>query len=197
MVPSPTPQANPAAAEEAAEALTIDAGSSPERAATLVAAAEAAAASEVIEVIAGNAQAFGSAVDRRVATLSRIIDALGRKARMPTTYEVGVIFRITPAQANNVLRTYQARFTDSYRPRLLRAIRKAKLAVEEREKREVFVFDFNDPEVLEYAKERLDRNGLSRSVIVDSTKLDLIVDCKEKDRFGRDAAEVLMPPTTT
>ncbi len=193
---SATPQANSSAAEEAAEALTIDAGSSPERATTLVEAAQAAAADEIVEVIAGSAQAFGSAVDRRVAMLARIIDALGRKARMPTTYEVGVLFRITPAQANNVLRTYQARFSDSYRPRLLRAIRKVKPAVEERDKENVFVFDFKDPEVLEYARERLDRNGLSRSVVVDSTKLDLIVDCKEKDRFGRDAAELLIPPTT-
>ncbi len=183
--------AAPSAIKKAAEALTIDAGSDPQRARALVSAAEAAAASEAVDVIAGNAHAFGSAVDRRVATLSRIIVALGSETRMPTAYEVGVIFRITPAQANNVLRTYQARFSGSYRPRLQRAVSKIKPTIVQRDEGDVYVFDFDDPEVLEYARERLGRNGLSRSVVVDSTKLDIVVDCREKDRFERDAAEVL------
>lgn len=183
--------ASPSAVKEAVDALTIDAGTDPERAEALVEAAEVAAACEAVDIIAGNAQAFGSAVDRRVAILSRIIDILGGRERMPTAYEVGVIFRITPAQGNNVLRTYQARFSGSYRPRLEKAVKKVRSKVKVRNGDKVYVFDFDNPEVLEYAKERLGINGLSRSVVVDSTRLDLVVACKEKDRFGRDAAEVL------
>jgi hypothetical protein len=175
----------------ATRALEEDAGCEPERARALVDAVSAAAASEALEVIAGRTQAFGSAVDRRVAMFDRVVRALDAGERLPTVYEVGVIFRITPAQARNVLRTYQARFSDTYRGRLQGALDAVEAKRQQRGETGVFVFDFNDPAVLDYAVERLRRRGLTRSVSVDRMKLQLVVDRSETDRFGKAADATL------
>lgn len=55
----------------------------------------------------------------------------------------------------------------------------------------VFIFDFDDPAVLDYALERLRRRGLTRSVTVDRTKLQLEVERDETDRFGKKADAAL------
>jgi hypothetical protein len=149
------------------------------------------AADEALEIVAGTAQSFGSALDRRVATLDRLIGELDAKESLPTLYEVGVIFRITPAQASNVLRTYQARFSARYRGRLQDALTAVEAQKKQRDGIGVFVFDFDDPSVLDYALERLRRRGLTRSVTVDRTKLQIEVARDEKDRFGQKADAVL------
>jgi hypothetical protein len=173
--------------DAAVHALQEDGGCAPERARVLASAVGEAATNEALEVMAGTVQSLGSAVDRRVAMLDRVIHALDPKEPLPTMYEVGVIFRITPYQARSVLRTYEARFASSYRARLRASLKALKATREQRGGTNVFVFDFTDPAVLDYAVERLRRRGLTRSVAIDRTKLQVVVDRSEKDRFGKDA----------
>lgn len=171
----------------AVRALEEDAGCEPERARHLVKAVGAAAAAEAMELIAGRTQVLGSALDRRVAALERVIRSLPISERVPNRYEVGAIFRITPSQGANVLRTYQARYSDAFRARFRSAAAAVKPTLEQRAGTNIFVFAFNDPALLEYAVERLRRRGLTRSVTVDRTKLELVVDRDVKDRFGKSA----------
>ena len=177
--------------EAAVRALEDDAGCEPERARALAEAVASATGEVALEVIAGRAPAFGSAIDRRVAALDRIVQKLDISARLPTMYEVGVIFRITTPQARNVLSTYRARFSEAYRARLQDVLKAAKPKKEQHGGVSVFVFDFNDPTVLDEAVERLRRRGLTRSLNVDKTKLQLTVDRSEQDRFGKSADEAL------
>jgi hypothetical protein len=176
---------------DAIRALKEDAGCEPKRARDLVEAVGDAAAAEAMELIAGRTQSVGSALDRRVATLERVIRALPVSERLPNRYEVGAIFRITPTQGANVLRTYQARYSEAYRERFASAVAAVKPTLEQRSGTNVFVFAFNDPALLEYAVERLRRRGLTRSVTVDQTKLELVVDRDVKDRFGKSADAAL------
>jgi hypothetical protein len=184
-------EAKDALRDAAARALEEDAGCKPERARALVDAVARAAADEALEVIAGRAPSYGGVVDHRVAMLDRVLRALPREERFPDRYEVGAMFRITPGQAANALRTYQARFSDAYRARLQAALATVSPKGQTRAGTSVFVFEFDDPAVLDYAVERLRRRGLTRSVSVDRTKLELVVDREQKDRFGRTAAEAL------
>jgi hypothetical protein len=69
----------------------------------------AAAFNEALEMIGGTAQPFGAALDRRVAMLERIVRPLDPKEAVPTLYEGGTIFQITPSEAWTVLRTREAR----------------------------------------------------------------------------------------
>lgn len=179
--------------EAAVQALESYAGCEPERATALVDAVQEAVAGEAVEVIAGKTQAFGSAVDRRVAILDRVVRALSSTERMPTDYEVGTIFQITPTQGRNVLRTYQARFAESYMSHLQGRVNAIKAKVQTHDEVKVYVFDYDDPDVLEFAAEQLRRRGLVRSVLVDRTQLDLVVNQDETDRLGKDAAEILNP----
>ena len=172
-------------------ALRSDAGCDEQRARALVKAVGEAAAAEALEVVAGFAQAVGSPLDRRVAMLDRIVRALAAAERLPTEFEVGAIFRITPAQGRNALRTYQARFSDNYRSRLSSALAAVAVKREQHEDVNVFVFDFDDPAVLEYAAERLRRRGLTRSVTIDRTRLEIIVARAETDRLGMAADAAL------
>ncbi len=110
---------------------------------------------------------------------------------MPTQFEIGVIFRITPSQANTVLRTYQARFSESYRKRLQSRLTAVSARKEQQSGTNVFVFEFDEPELLDYAVERLRRRGLTRSVTPDKTNLTLTVDRDQKDRFAKDADAAL------
>lgn len=151
----------------------------------------AAAAAEAMELIAGRTQAVGGALDRRVATLERVIRALPTSERLPNRYEVGAMFRITPNQGANVLRTYQARYSDAYRERFQSAVTAVKAKREQRAGTNVFVFAFDDPALLEYAVERLRRRGLTRSLTIDRTKLELVVNRDAKDRFGKRADAAL------
>ena len=182
---------NDDALNDAIRALEEDAGCEAKRARDLVAAVSAAAAAEARELIAGRTQAVGSALDRRVATLERVIRALPASERLPNRYEVGAIFRITPTQGANVLRTYQARYSEAYRERFASAVAALKPSLEQRSGTNVFVFAFNDPAVLDYAVERLRRRGLTRSVVIDQTNLELVVDRDMRDRFGKRADAAL------
>ncbi len=177
--------------QAASDALQADAGCTEDRADALISAVRAAAADEALAIVAGVDQSVGSAVDRRVATLHRIIGALPDTEALPNSYEIGAIFRITPEQGRRVLRTFQARFSKSYRDRLQAALAAAKIEKKSQNGTPVFIFSFNDPSVLEYAIDRLRRRGLTRSVIPDRTKLTLIVNRAERDRFGQDAETAL------
>jgi hypothetical protein len=183
--------ADPGTEAAAIAALQEDGGCTEDRARALVAAVRTAAADEALAIVAGDEQPVGSAVDRRVATLHRIVAALPDGEPLPNSYELGVIFRITPSQGRSVLRTYQARFSKSYRGRLesaLKALQPTKKAIGGTN---VFVFSVDDPALLDHAVDFLRRRGLTRSVTVDRTLLTLTVNRDEHDRFGKDAARAL------
>jgi hypothetical protein len=175
----------------AIRALEEDAGCERDRARALVEAVGAAAAAEALELVAGQTHTLGGALDRRVAMRERVIRALDAKERIPDRYEVGAIFRITPNQGANVLRTYQARYSDAYRARFSVAVAAVKPRLEQRSGTNVFVFGFDDPGLLDYAVERLRRRGLTRSVTAERTKLELVVERDAKDRFGKAADAAL------
>lgn len=172
-------------------ALMADAGCEEARAQILVEAIGDAAASEALEVVAGSTQPYSGALDRRVASLERIIRALDVKERLPSDYEVGVIFRITPTQGRNVLRTYQARFSEDYRKLLQSVLNTVEVKSKLLDKKPVYVADFEDPAVLEFALEKLRRRGLTRTVTVDRTTLELVVSRDQKDRLGKDAKDAI------
>src|SRR5262249_18545854 len=136
---------------------------------------------------AGSAPVYGGAVDLRVARLQRLIAALAATEPMPTPYEVGVIFRITPSQARGALRTYEARFSREHRARMGAALKDSPGDARTVEKKKVWVFEFTDPAVLDYAVDALRRRGLVRTVAVDRTTLKLTVERDEVDRHGLDA----------
>jgi hypothetical protein len=175
----------------AVAALESDAGCQAPRAKKLVEAIAKAAAADALEVVAGTSQAVGGALDRRVAALARVIAALDDAERLPTEFEVGVIFRITPAQGRNVLRTYQARFSQAYRDRLKSRLGNIPVKKKLINDKKVFTFEFDDPALLAYAAEKLRRRGLSRSLSQDATTLTLTVERDERDRLGKDAEQAL------
>ncbi len=185
------PVTDTAAAEKA---LAADGGCTQARAEALAAAVADAAAEEALGIVAGSVLGFGSALDRRVATLDRIIQLLDDAEPFPNAFEIGVIFRITPAQARNVLRTYHARFSSSFRSRLESSLADLEPRKERHEDTNVFVFEFEDPAVLDYTVEKLRRRGLTRSLAPDSARLRLVVDRAETDRHGKTADVALREP---
>jgi hypothetical protein len=179
------------AAAIAVIALRADAGCEEARAKALVKAIGEAAREEALELVAGSTQPFSGVLDRRVATLERVIRLLDEGERLPSDYEVGAIFRITPTQGRNVLRTYQARFSESYRNRLQGALGEVDVQSKLVEKVQSYVAEFTDPALLEFAVEKLRRRGLTRSVTVDRVKLRLVVARDQRDRFDKDAKQAL------
>jgi hypothetical protein len=185
------PLTDTAAAEEA---LLADGGCTKARAAALATAVSGAAAEEALGIVAGSILGFGSALDRRVATLDRIIQLLDHTEPFPSAFEIGVIFRITPGQARNVLRTYHARFSGNYRLRLESSLANLRPRKERHDDTNVFVFEFDDPASLDYAVEKLRRRGLTRGVTQDTSRLRLVVDRGEEDRHGKTADIALGEP---
>lgn len=181
----------PRESEQAAiEALEEDAGCTNPRAKALVAALATAAADEALELTAGTTQVYGSTVDARVARMERLITALPDKEPIPSAYEVGVMFRITVSQAQNVLRTYQARFSHRHRTRMARLLREVEPTAENRDGKKVWKFEFSDPALLDYAVEDLRRRGLIRGVTPDRRAVELYVERDAVDRHGLGAVDV-------
>ena len=181
-------------AQAAARALMDDAGCLPERAVSLVDAVANVAAAEALAVVAGTATVSAGFSDTRVTRLKAIIDALAIREAFPNTYEVGVLFRITPTQAGSLIRTYQARHSNEYRARMDAQIKttaaKKSLKVGTPE-RKVWRIQLRDPAALDYAYDMLQRRGLSRSVVRDAVELTLTVDDGETDRHGLEAPAAL------
>jgi hypothetical protein len=183
-------------ARVAARALIDDAGCLPERARNLVDAVSNVAAAEALAVVAGTATVSGGITDTRVTRLKALIDGLATTDAFPNTFEVGVIFRITPTQAGNLIRTYQARHSNEYRARMdAQVTATATATAQDLGKREVWTIQFDDPAALEYAYDKLRRRGLSRSLERDIVELTLTVDRGQQDRHGRDARAALGLPT--
>lgn len=170
------------AAGGAAQALKDDAGCTAQRADELVEAVAQAAAEEALAIVAGSAEVTASITDTRLARLRRILDALGKTAPAPTSYEVGAIFRITPTQGRTLLRTYQARYSSDFRSRMQSGIKAA--AAKGKKTGGLgsakFAFEFPDAATLEYASDRLRRQGFERGLSVDREKLTLKVDAGVK-----------------
>jgi hypothetical protein len=177
--------------QAAASALAADAGSLPARAEVLVRAVAQVAAEEAVAVIAGTANVGGGVLDTRVARLKRLVDALPATEAIPDVYEVGVIFRITVAQARNVIRTYQARYSTAYRKRQETRLKEAIAYARNIANREVWVIEFGDPDALDYGYELLRRRGLTKSLERDRAAQTLTMLRDQKDRSGKTAVEVL------
>lgn len=180
----------PTSVEADAKTALQEAGCQPARAQALVKAIQTAAGAEALALTAGSDPVYSSVVDARVARLGRIIEALG-KSDLPNRYEVGAIFRITPSQAQNVLNTYRARYAHIYRERMESALAAVTPSKVDKGGDPMFVFEYADPAVLDYAEEQLRRRGITRSVSVDNAKLTLTVPQGAKDRDGNDAARLL------
>lgn len=175
-----------------------DAGCLPERALSLVDAVAEVAAAESLAIVAGTATVSAAFSDNRVTRLKATIDALPLKEAFPNSFEVGVIFRITPTQAGNLIRTYQARHSEAYRERMDAQIKigvaKKKVKVKKGKgggEVWVWIFQFGDPALLDYAYDKLRRRGLSQSVARDPVDLTLTVDVGVTDHFGLEADKAL------
>ena len=176
---------------DAGQAFVDDASCEKPRAEALAKALGDAAASEALAVAAGDDLIYGSALDARVARLRRVVENLGEGA-VPNIYEIGVMFRITPTQARNVLGTYQARFTGRFRERMDDKLKQHKpSSITHETHGDVFRWQFDDPGVLDYAIDKLRRQGLSRLVWKDEDELTLMVDRDARDRHKKDAKSVL------
>lgn len=177
--------------EAAAEALAGDAGCLPERAKMLVDAYATVAAQEAVSVIAGEAEVASGVLDARVARLSRLVDALPDDERFPDAYELGAIFKITVSQARSLIRTYQARYSSAYRTRLDAAVKKAHPNAQQIGERAVWAIEFDDPDSLDYAYDRLRRRGLTKDLERDVAAQTLTVRRDLTDRQGDNALEIL------
>jgi hypothetical protein len=175
----------------AADALAADAGSDPQRARSLVEAYARIAAQEALEVVAGTADVATGVLDARVARVRRLVDALPNDARFPSTYEIAAIFKITDAQAQNVIRTYRARHPAAYRARMTAGVKAATVAALNVDGRDVWVFDFDDPDTLDYAYDLLKSRGLTKGLERDRSAQTLTVPRASKDRSGRSATQIL------
>ena len=176
---------------KAAQALVDDAGCLEERAEELVKTVAQVAAAEAVATIAGQATVSGSMIDTRVARLKQLIEALPKGSPFPNPYELSGIFRITTSQAGSLIKTYQARYSAEYRARVAQLVKAAEAEPMIKDKKKVWVIDFNDPVALEYAYELLKRQGLSKSVERDRTGLTITVERDRKDRHGKNAIQVL------
>jgi hypothetical protein len=176
---------------DAARALVEDAGCRSDRAVALVEAVVEVAAEEALKVIAGNGMVANGVVDARVARLKALVGALKPEDQFPNAYELGVVFRITPSQARNVLGTYQARHSAEYREHMDEQIKG--LTAEKRTGKDLTVWDvfFDDPTALDYAYDKLRRRGLSKTLVRDPTALTLTVSKDVTDRHGKNAKEIL------
>jgi hypothetical protein len=185
--------ADPLQAEKdaATSALVADAGSTPERARSLVEAFAAVVAQEALAVIAGTTDVATGVLDARVARLRRLVDALPNDERFPSAYELGAIFKVTESQARNVIRTYQARYPRAYRSRLEAGIKAATAEAKTINGRDVWVIEFDDPDTLDHAYDLLRRRGLTKGLERDRSLQSLTVPRDQKDRNGKGAVQIL------
>ena len=167
MSASATPE--PELIDQAVEVLANEAGVTPARAKQLVAALQTAHAKEAIGILIGDWPVSGSVVDQRVARLDALIDALPPTAITLTQYEVGVLFRITPSQAQNLLRVYQARHGTKARKRMLTRVAEIPLKTSGTNK----LAQFDDSQTLNFAIDLLRRNGFEKGLEPDHVKLTL------------------------
>lgn len=150
-------------------------------------------AEEALNIAGGEQDVFGSMVDTRVDRLRRLLDRIPASEPPLTRYEVGVLFRIKPSQAQNLIGTYQARYPAKYRVRLDKAVKSAAKKAEKTGllKSKDFEFEFENSIVLDYAVDRLKRQGFERGLTIDRPKLTVTASRTHKDSGKRNAAEFL------
>lgn len=166
------------ATKQAIRLLRTEAGTRETRGAALIRALRAAFADEAIGTMLETWPAGGTVVDQRVARFDAIVGHLDAQHGVPTRFELGVMLRITPAQAGNVIRTYQARHPARLRQRMMKRITSITPKAIEGGKK--YSFQFEDEPTLSYAAESLRRQGLSRGMKIDDVELTLVIDQKLK-----------------
>lgn len=178
---------------KAARALVSDAGCLPDRARVLTDAVAQVAAADALDVIAGTAAVSTSVIDTRVSRLRKIVERMSDDESFPNAYELGVVFRVTAAQAQRVINTYQARYSAEYRGHMKREVEAAletaeAVTIDETQKWRV---GFGDPNVLGFAYDTLKRRGLVKTLVRDTVAMTLAADSDQKDRHGLNAVEAL------
>ncbi len=176
----------------AVDALVADAGCPNERAASLVAAIEEVAVAEALGVASGTGDVGGSPLDARVNRLRHLVEVLPANESFPNQYELSAMYRITAPQARSIIRTYQARYSSEYRSRMDGLLlRGAKATPVVKSDQKVWKIEFDDPSVLSYAVDKLERNGLAKNLERDNTALTLVARRDRKTVSGKTALDIL------
>lgn len=177
--------------QKAVKALIDFAGCDKTRAAELVTAWKKVFAIEALSVVAGTERVTTTVTDLRVERLRRLVDELGGSAALPNPYELGMLLRITVPQARTALRNWQARYPDQYEHHMQRLTAAGKPTVGGGERDATWVIEFEDPEVLDYAVDRLRRRGVQKGLTSDSSALQVTVPKDATATDGRGVLETL------
>jgi hypothetical protein len=180
--------------DEAAQIARRYAGLTAEQARAFVKAVIAGARAEALELIAGAEAVPTSLADTRALRLRYVCQELGRPVR---SREVEVIFRVTPSTAAGILRRMQATYMTVLEELFQSRLRESGRAVHAGNLDDPrYEISFEDETVLDYARQVLEREGMTRGVTVRRSTLVLDVPNRIEDRTGkqRDVAEVLGIP---
>lgn len=183
------------------ERLAIDAlvrfsGSSQDRAEILVNAWKAVFAAEAVSVVAGTERVTSTVTDQRVERIRRLVETIGAEdgdAELPSPYELGVLLRVTVAQAKTALRNWQARYPDKYEDHMLGRAARGVRRVSGSEDSPMWTIEYDDPEVLAYAVDRLRRHGAQKGLVEDRSALSITV---PQQTDGADAIAILGIPAS-
>jgi len=179
--------------EKAAEALVQFGGCTKARAKELVKAWKAVFAAEALSVVAGLERVTSSVSDLRVERVRLLVNELG-EAALPNPYELGVLLRVPVSQARRVLRNWQARYPDHYEGHMAALAAKGGRDVGGGDTIPTWIIEYGDPEVLEYALDRLRRRGVQKGLKTDRSALTLEVPQATTGSEGENALKVLGIP---
>jgi hypothetical protein len=166
-------------------------GLTAEQARTLVKAVIAGARAEALELLAGTEAVPSNLGDARALRLRYICQELGRPARHR---EVELIFRVTPAAAAGIVKRMQATYMTVLDGLFRARLRESASAVAAGDLDDLrYTISFDEEALLDYARQLLQRAGMTRGVVVRRSALTLDVPRRMQARSGgeRDPAEVL------
>lgn len=168
---------------DAKNVLVTFGGLADEEAEALVAASVAASRAEVIDHIAGVAPVPSSAVDLRALRLRYICGEVGR---MLSRREVELLFRLTPAAADSVIRRMQALYPAAVEEYLAALVARGSVTATGSagggdEGYEIY---FPEPAGLEHARQLLDRRRLGDSARLSRQTQTMRVPRTIRDREG-------------
>jgi len=157
-----------------------------EEAAELVDAVREAAADEAVDAIAEPNPAPTGLADIRAARMVRICNHL-HPPRLLRPVEVGVIFRVQPTMARSVINRVRAAYpqlADEWTRELISAQANAPEDISTDDLPDHWRVVFNDPVVIDYAYDLLDREGMTRDVVRRRSEQALEFPREVRDRRG-------------